>query len=74
MGLRNDDRLKKGAEVDEAFARVALAIDQAIGNVQCRHQMQNTMPTVAWGLIDRMLMDGWTGSLLGCVAKMLAVW
>jgi hypothetical protein len=69
FGFRNDDRLQKGAEVDEAFARVALAIDQTIRNGECRHQMQNPMPTVAWGLVDRMLMYGWTGSLL-CLPRL----
>lgn len=42
-----------------------MSIDESISNGECRHQVQDPMPMVAWGLIDRMLLDGWTRSLLG---------
>src|SRR6266568_3586944 len=65
LGFCNDNRLEKGTEVDKAFARMALAIDQPISHTPGGHQVQCAMASVTWGLIDWMLGHGWTRSLLG---------
>lgn len=59
------DGLYKAAEVDKAFARVALPIDETISDAQRCHQVQCASPDVTRGLIHRMLVDGWTRSLFG---------
>ncbi len=44
VGLCDDNRLSKRAEIDEAFARVTLAVDQPISHAEGSHQVQCTMP------------------------------
>jgi hypothetical protein len=47
LGFCDDDRLQKRAEIDEAFARVALAIDQPISDTEGCHQVQCSPAMVA---------------------------
>ena len=62
VGFCDNNRLQKRAEIDEAFARVALTIDQPISDTQSCHQVECSLSLIAWGLIHRMPLDGWRGA------------